>query len=485
MALDISFNLSKWGQIQDNCIEVLDSLVKQLTEEKHNSAIIGRYNSQWIGSLHTYDVLMKVALYWETIFGQKTLVVSDVTKVKLFLNKKIYMSYDISASSYEVLGKAGIIILEGTRHRLNGGSFSETLIKIENGIIVVTKRCKTTNSDYFIQDDMDKLKREFHYLANLSNEQKAFFPQLISGNETNNSFEMKNEFIPAYTLSERIFQDTIGVDEVTGLLITLFKGLHRNFYHPCPIMTGGKQESSIIKRVLRRTFYLLNMDSDEFRVFSDILGATELIVNGRRYHGFLWLLKWIQAENFEQRLSIYVEKCHGDLIFDDMLAPFFSDRLILVDPNGDTNSRLYDLGKLSLSLLSGYEFFKYNQFSMNVYYTHALWNIDFHITNNECVERYRKIAMNLPSILYSSNLVNDTDITGTELLLLNGLHNASLPYFHLLHHRNMERSLAFLLIAIIRLNQAFEWYNTNKRTSYFEAVELCYEKNNIFGGNDL
>jgi hypothetical protein len=192
-------------------------------------------------------------------------------------------------------------------------------------------------------------------------------------------------------------------------------------------------------------------------LLEELMRAPSVRVNGRLCGGLEGLSRKLASIGIARHLSFGApETAHGDLILDDVVASGAGVRL--VDPNGDTSTRLYDVGKVCLSVLSAYEFMKYDRFSIEVR-PGPTPDVQLTVGDRDVLTAFAGLATRVPGILRETGVLEPGGpaLTGTGLLLLNALQNLALPMFHLLRHGAEGRAAAFYAIGLLRLEQAVEW----------------------------
>jgi hypothetical protein len=483
MALDSTFNLQKWRiREENNDVDFIGELFLQkiFLNNRDNSWAIRLQNDFLITLDNEKFAIPKFKDWWYSHFGtrwvlfKRNIEFNEIIKTINSLDKN-------GGCGYSKLSINGVYFLEANINaNLNGGSFCKTnLIQLNNNIAVQ----KTIEKNEIGQDLDKKLKREFEYLSNLNSNSKALFVPLIGEQDKKFTYGYLCDFIYAYTFSEKIFHGSINIQDSINLLENILSSLVNNLYK-FEFKEGNYkcQENSIYERTIRRFQTILTSNDPIALNWNKLLNAERFIVNNIEYEGWPILKQWLDKIKPLNNLYTLNETCHGDLIFDDILVDS-NNNWHLIDPNGDVSSRFYDLGKLTLSLLSGYEFLKYNRYNCSLeFHKIDIPSVELKLLDRHIANTYIGIASQLNQILINTNFVQKpVSISGIQLLIINGLHNASLPYFHLIHHRDYLRSVSFLALSIIRLNQAKRYWLQGKELSIDEAVELCSLEGNIHG----
>jgi|GEM_PF-6907771 len=477
LALDSTFSLFNWDFSSSVNYEDInrDQFWHEILENKKMKLIVFRLdNNDWVTLDGKHTIANNKGKWWDERFAKKWTVISKPIDKDRFI-KALNSHYTHDHNIYKDFEAQGIYFLDSNGLAvLDGGSFCSTRLEYYKKEIVVDKSIPLARKEESI-DAVQKFRREIEYVEELPDEVKRWFPPAVDYCEDNGILHYRNRFIPAYTLSERIIHKSLNDYQVVSGLENILSSLATELYC-CEHISGrwACQESTVYERIKRRFIMIENSQDNITQIWRDLINSETIEINNKQYKGWPILSEWLETENPLGSILMKKEKCHGDLIFDDIL--FASNaKYYLIDPNGDAASRFYDLGKLSISLLSGYELLKYNRFSLN--YTDTTSNmsprIELQISEQE-MEMFFSIASYLPKILKTSEFCKDIDSLGIPLLILNGIHNASLPFFHLIQHRNQERALAFFAFAVIRLNSALRLYEKKGKISISEAIETCF-----------
>jgi hypothetical protein len=358
-------------------------------------------------------------------------------------------------NAYGVFGASGIHFIHAPEATsLTGGSFCDTELRQQKRLLVVAKRVDLRK--YSDNSDADlKLRREDEFLRSLPEPAKRLFAVHAGSTSGEGYYEYSTEFVHGYTASEDLFHGVASVDYTLGALESLFGNLTQQLYSFSHTSgTWSCQEPDVLSRAIRR-FETIRTSTDPVAIgWPELLAEDLIYVNGTLLSGWRNLESWLlKSEKVRHVLKTPKrELCHGDLILDDIVSLPQSRQQVLIDPNGDATSRLYDVSKIYLSTLSFYEIFKYDRF--------ACWRdatgIWLQLPDEPVVGSIGEIGLGLPDRLRKAGLWSRelAEPDGGALLLLNGLQNAALPMFHLLKHRAPARALAFFVVALIRLNQA-------------------------------
>ena len=150
------------------------------------------------------------------------------------------------------------------------------------------------------------------------------------------------------------------------------------------------------------------------------------------------------------------------MILEDILLQPYSAEFKLIDPNGRSHSRYYDLAKTFLSLATKYELFYFERFSLE-YDDRDQTDIHIVFDDPEMAASYEEMCENFWGFLerHAPQFFKGEPEWKDRLMLLNGLQNLAIVMFHLIRHNREDRAIAFLLMGIKQLNGFFEAQNHN------------------------
>ncbi|HZM78768.1 MAG TPA: hypothetical protein VFC19_23825 [Candidatus Limnocylindrales bacterium] len=357
-----------------------------------------------------------------------------------------------------------ILVRATVEPTLNGGSFCQVRLRQSGELVVVGK-----TSEDMLAGDPDaglRLTREVTWLRGLSRSAGALFAPLLATQA--NGLGYTARFLHSYTLSERLFHGTLDADAAVAMLGETLSSLRRDLYGmPCKAAAEDTYSDKLTRRLHR-----LTSASGDATMLKELMACERLVINGTECLGLPGLI----ASGLERRLDrlnglLPREQAHGDLILDDIVCPR-QDRCYLVDPSGTGSSRVYDVGKLGLSLCSYYEFFKYDRFTIDRDLSTSIPSINITIGMDEVRRTYDQIAMALPTLLRDTGVFDARNcLSGEDFLLLNGAQNLALPMFHSLRHHKHERALAFMTMGILRLNQYLNMMNRAVPTTLDTVID--------------
>jgi hypothetical protein len=263
--------------------------------------------------------------------------------------------------AYRWLQDAGaVVVAPSPDGRLSGGSYASASL-VQWGTDVGVRKVIRATHRLTATDGGQRLMREAEWLGDLPPNSAAMFPPLLEVIETESGVGYVTRFVSGYTLAELIFAGRLSAAEASQIVVHTLTSLRSNLYGR-PHRAGARSSIGYgyPERIRRRTREVLNTPAGTGDLLKRLLVARRLVVNGVSCPGLPLILRGVDAVTSGAHVrNRRAEQAHGDLIFDDIVVRA-GGQVCLLDPNGDTPTRLYDLGKLCLSLLTCYEFFKYD-----------------------------------------------------------------------------------------------------------------------------
>jgi hypothetical protein len=190
-----------------------------------------------------------------------------------------------------------------------------------------------------------------------------------------------------------------------------------------------------------------------------------VIIDGKEMQGFWKLYEQIKSNKHIKSLAIPPDSCcsHGDMILEDILLNPYTNKFKLIDPNGGTHSKYYDVAKTLLSLSTYYELFYFDKFSLE--FDKNGQSVNIHFEDEEIRKYYEEMNSEFWSFIENNanRFFNGEEKWKLRLMLLNGLQNISIVMFHLIHHKKESRAIAFLLMGITKLNQFLQYYEEHTK----------------------
>lgn len=351
------------------------------------------------------------------------------------------------------LGGLGSKSADGGEYLLAGGSVcSAVLIARESNWVVIKsiapKQHGATGAGLESVDTYARHQNEAAWLENLTDGHVALFPRtrVLDRALTSSSWEM--EFIPRYTLGERILQGRETAFSVYETLNETFEVLARTIYS----RPSSSVQPSYLDIVARRFEILRRIDPLYERLWSS--GAA---INGNWCEGVAALLERVR----DQALDSVVRpegglSCHGDLIFDDILPPAIGDstgEIRLVDPNPANSSCLVDVGKVMMNLLAYYDLVYRDRYNLSLDSAVGL-EINVRFSDADYVSLSNDVALRMLSELRGLGQVIGRQFDEKTAIVQAALQCLALPIFHDVHHGARGRALVFTALGMRLLSDA-------------------------------
>lgn len=372
---------------------------------------------------------------------------------------------------YSCLLEAGAVALAPSAGScLSGGSCASVQLACIGDQIGVRK----TISEPSQLPEVDAARRlvtEMEWLRSLPASAASLFPRLLETTDTKSAVGYATEFVPGYTVAERIVHGRLTAEDASSTLTFALKSLAGQLYTapPLPGLTGAI-EFDYLCRVRRRTRAIQASPDGNCEVMKQLIRADGVVVNGMHCAGLPAVLRILSRAALGAHIRVgQPERVHGDLILDDIVLAGQGVRLL--DPNGEAHSRLYDIGKLCLSVTTCYELFKYDLFDCEIELDRVPPRITVDVRAHPAHRTYAELAEQLPAVFAACDLLTGQDhhLTGTGLVILNGLQNLALPAFHLLQHGREQRAAAFLALGLLRITQGLALLDSDHEASLEEA----------------
>jgi hypothetical protein len=345
-----------------------------------------------------------------------------------------------SADPYVVLERLGIVALgydqlneELTGLRLAGGSVCETRLKwSDQGWMVV----KTSGlSGLAAVDTYERHEREARWLSlplHDARRRGRCFPKICSSKIGDGKVSFTSEFLPRYTLGERILQGRETEATLKVHLQQVFATLNEHLY----CFGNTRQQVSYMDVVARRINMLRRVDS-----YYEDVWSRGLIVNDTTVPSLKEMFRRIEEYDLDAiRAPRGGWECHGDLILEDILPPSLCSpgEMAFVDPNPMNCSPIIDVAKLLMNLGTLYDLAYRDRFMF-----HASWNpagtleVRFEFYDREIVSLFDRIGGYLLDSIHEFLPVHLTKWAAIDPLSAKvqaGLHALALPAFHDVHH---------------------------------------------------
>jgi hypothetical protein len=360
--------------------------------------------------------------------------------------------FEVSDNRYDLLESKGYIAIADSTSmasagevQLSGGSICSVFLLL--GERRVRKLVRPSSLDAI--DTVNRHRGEAIWLAQLHRNGIGIFPPIHTATDRGDQFEIQLEFVPRYTLGERVLQSRLSNDTLWMLVSNALEDLTRDIYHLGPL----RSQQSYLEVVERRFSHLRSA-----RPFYNDLWVTESQIDGLACPSVGEVLRMLRTD---ERFSSIVQpepgrSCHGDLVLDDMLpsSPYENSlRTIFVDPNPQNSSVLVDFGKLAMNGLIGYDVGCRDGIRMSVYNAGKTIVANSEIDDKwakayTCLRRFGdRLAENWET-LPGAKLAAAVGLDSRSLRAQAGLQSLALPAFHDLHHGAGSRGRYFALAGL-------------------------------------
>ena len=292
-----------------------------------------------------------------------------------------------------------------------------------------------------------KIKDEIAYLMNLPDQFAFLFPR-IRRTSHSNEWEYEMEYIPARPLSEylcfwklhpaswtQVFEQLMG-------LVCQFRD-HRDKDAINITLNSEKRKALYLK--------MFNSRKSQFpKELSRVTKCSSISINGKEIKGLPTVIDRFEQDLIQMSNSLEVSFYHGDLGLSNILFHPPSGLIKLIDPKGSLfeegkclGDYRYDVAKLFHSVVYGYDFVNYQLYSVGQLDSTNQFNLKFiGYQDHKWVSSAFIGAVNSR---FSSETLRSIKIL-TAMLFLN-----MIP----LHSDSSEKQLAYLLIAILILNEIY------------------------------
>ena len=258
-----------------------------------------------------------------------------------------------------------------------------------------------TKASIIKTSEEDRLKGEAEYFQNLPKDLQIFFPRLIDCKLTS-PYKMELEYYAYSNLGIRmisqpnVYEKSFWQKTFDFLLgyIDAYKDSKSIEYNrkDSLLMTINKTENEYSKLI------------EGFQFFNDLKNEEKFILNGKELKSFnlIWnkIKEFIETKLIEDKFYFI----HGDLCFSNILYGInpITDDLILkmIDPRGVYGKTkffgdpYYDLAKISHSCNTGYEYFIYDKFNIDVVNNEFNLVIDGSIKKENINKIYMEVVEN-------------------------------------------------------------------------------------------
>lgn len=349
-----------------------------------------------------------------------------------------------------------------TDYQLSGGSFAGVRLSlIDEQRWSISKMIRRDFGD--IDADV-RLLAEGRFISELPQQVARLFPKVEREDvvEENGKVGYHMEYCPFPTMAELVLSHHVTPSQTVEFLAGIYDTMFTRVY--CLPERQDKQDDDYFGRIDRRMDRVLSTPDHVGQKLKTLLKAEKLKIDGKEYSGFFPLYERLRQNPGYRRLAMPPDHCicHGDMILEDILLQPYSAEFKLIDPNGRSHSRYYDLAKTLLSLATKYELFYFERFKLE-YDDHDDTDIHIVFDDPEMTTSYEQMCEGFWDFLerHAPQFFREEPEWKNRLMLLNGLQNLAIVMFHLIRHDGEDRAMAFLLMGIKQLSSFFEAQNRN------------------------
>lgn len=355
-----------------------------------------------------------------------------------------------------------IVPCADTDYQLSGGSFAGVKLSL-----IDEQRwqiSKLIRRDFGDVDADVRLLEEGKFISNLPPQAARLFPKVHPEDviEENGRVGYHMEYCPLPTIAELVLSGHITPEQTVDFLAGIYDSMFTRVY--CLPENAGKKDDDYFGRIDRRMERVFETPDHVGQRLKKLLKAEKVKINGKEYPGFASLYKKLCENDDYRKLALPPDHCvaHGDMILEDILLQPYSAEFRLIDPNGRSHSRYYDLAKTLLSLATKYELFYFERFTLE-YDDRDITDVHITFDDPELAEAYEEMCDGFWRFLerHAAQFFKDEPEWKDRLMLLNGLQNLAIVMFHLIRHNREDRAIVFLLMGIKQLNGFFDAQNRN------------------------
>lgn len=350
---------------------------------------------------------------------------------------------------YEQLEQIGILAAANSAGLgagiLQGASESCVRLLTKQRSWVVSK--SINSEDAKLRESLGRLRREAHFCELLWAIGCRAFPQVFKKQELTHGFRYEMEFIPRYTLADRLIQGRETADSLCARVDEAIYALQDELYSH----TTSTRQRSYIQVVESRFGSLVSGASFYRKVWHG--GA---VLNGERLAGVLHLLRLLESGKEFQSIvrPAGLQYCHGDLILDSILPPVVrGDRFRFIDPNPANSWIGSDIGKLLMNCITRYDLALRGDVIARIEGSdqdEIVATIHQSQFAEAVVAKYDQLALHLleqaPSL--------SPELSPPAAIALAGLQAIAIAPFHELHHREPARARSFVLLGMRAIDRA-------------------------------
>jgi len=339
----------------------------------------------------------------------------------------------------------------GGDNKLIGGSYAEL-----QKLMIVRKEVRGRGRE--------KLVNEIKWLETIPQNLQHKFTKVRNYGIDNDCiwFEMDYHDLPC--LRELILKGEIQATRAVELLEKILDFMFKEIYTRKVTKNKG---GWVWKKHIVRVNYRLLQTKQEAPIFSRIMSAKKIVLNGKEYENIPFLIKEIcERPLLLQKIEPKnLRMIHGDLHFQNILVSLDDpDGFILADPRGELSGSdlYYDMGKLWHSFNGLYDFLHTNMFSLKLQINNEVVSAMVDYNSPKIVKEYEKIKKELPKKLERYNLIKQDPNWELKILFAEAMHFSSVMPFHLKNDGKEEKAIAMYLTGVRLLNEFFERFKVNK-----------------------
>ena len=297
-----------------------------------------------------------------------------------------------------------------------------------------------------VSDDSDKLRGEYFYFEQLSENLKTYFPHIYSLNKLNNNYKfIEMEFIPYPNLAEIFLFKKIGPNawiRIVKSITKIYNAFYKEEKYKIESNANWLYSNKILERFQKTKNYIENSNNKTLKIFL----KHGLYVNNKfhteNYFNLVnKLCKFLS--NYETSVRQFIG--HGDLCFNNILVDQLSGCVKLIDPKAYHNKKEkfsglvdpnYDLAKLNHSYKYLYDSVVNNLYSIQV------------DTNKVNISIYAPFEYKLVNQFFKKYLVEKNIDEDTLRILTASLFLSMLP----IHIDDENRMICFAILGSMALN---------------------------------
>ena len=295
--------------------------------------------------------------------------------------------------------------------------------------------------------DIEKIKSEYFFYKNLSNNLKNFFPYLYSEKKMEEKInEIEMEFVPYPNLSEIFLFKKIGPNSWIRIINSI-KKIYKSFYSEELFKIEGEASwlysSKLLNRFEMTKNFIKNSNNSHLKkILTEGIYVNNIFHTGNLFKTVDSLSKFLKG--YEQNLKQYIG--HGDLCFNNILVDQISGSIKLIDPKAywDKKRNIYGLVDPNYDLAKLNHSYRYLYDSV----VNKLYSIKINKKNVELIiyapSEYDLVNKLFDQILIKKNIDDDLLRNLTASLFI-----SMLP----LHEEDQDRFLCLAILGSIVFNK--------------------------------